>query len=87
MGMKETIKMQHLCETLYETRVAAAERLISSFVLFHRMVKPISKVPFLGFDMDRTESRLRVASTPAPVAMRGIPDFEDTDSTPGILPL
>eukprot|EP00927_Polykrikos_kofoidii_P057293 TRINITY_DN5140_c0_g1_i1.p1 TRINITY_DN5140_c0_g1~~TRINITY_DN5140_c0_g1_i1.p1 ORF type:complete len:1692 (+),score=248.08 TRINITY_DN5140_c0_g1_i1:164-5077(+) len=56
-----------LTEALYETRVAAAERLLSFFVVFHRAVKPLSLVPGLKFDMDRSESRLRVASTPAPV--------------------
>eukprot|EP00928_Gymnodinium_smaydae_P086961 TRINITY_DN7133_c0_g2_i1.p1 TRINITY_DN7133_c0_g2~~TRINITY_DN7133_c0_g2_i1.p1 ORF type:complete len:525 (+),score=60.57 TRINITY_DN7133_c0_g2_i1:120-1577(+) len=77
----EVLDKQVLCEHLYETRVAAQERLIAFFVLFHRMVKPISRVPFLGFDMDRTESRLRVASTPAPVAMRAkLDDMDDTNA-------
>jgi len=54
-------------ERLYETRVAAAERLLASYVLLHSAVKPISKLWWLSFDLDRSESRLRVASTPAPV--------------------
>jgi len=69
--LKHVLDMQCLMEHLYETRVASIERLIGFFVLFHRMVLPISRVPFLGFAIDRTESRLRVASTPAPVAVRG----------------
>jgi hypothetical protein len=54
-------------EQLYETRIAAMERLMGFFVVFHRAVKPVSRMPILAFDMDRSESRLRVASTPAPV--------------------
>merc|ERR1719399_2377753 len=56
-----------MVEHLYETRVAAAERLLAFFVIFHHAVKPLSKLWGLSFDMDRSESRLRVASTPAPV--------------------
>lgn len=56
-----------LIEHLYETRIAAAERLLAFFVLFHEAVYPLSRLPGLSFDIDRTESRLRVASTPAPV--------------------
>jgi len=69
--LNHVLEMQRLLEHLYETRVGATERLIGFLVLFHRMVNPISVLPFLNFTMDRTESRLRVASTPAPVAMRG----------------
>jgi hypothetical protein len=54
-------------ESLYETRIAAAERLLANFVIFHRAVKPVARVWGLSFDLDRSESRLRVASTPAPV--------------------
>lgn len=54
-------------EQLYETRIAAMERLMGFFVVFHRAVKPVSRMPILAFDMDRSESRLRVASTPAPI--------------------
>jgi hypothetical protein len=54
-------------EQLYETRIAAMERLMGFYVVFHRAVKPVSRMPILAFDMDRSESRLRVASTPAPI--------------------
>jgi hypothetical protein len=82
-GQREVVVGAHLCqkttdsgkliesirtlESLYETRVAAAERLIAGYVLLHRAVKPLSKLWWLSYDMDRSESRLRVASTPAPV--------------------
>jgi len=54
-------------EQLYDTRIAAMERLMGFYVVFHRAVKPVSRMPILSFDMDRSESRLRVASTPAPI--------------------
>jgi hypothetical protein len=61
-------------EFLYETRVASAERLIAGWVLMHKAVRPISKLWWLSYDMDRSESRLRVASTPAPVPfVEGLP--------------
>merc|ERR1711874_235745 len=56
-----------LMESLYETRIAAAERLLANFIVFHQAVKPVSQIWGLSFDLDRSESRLRVASTPAPV--------------------
>merc|ERR1711865_1005202 len=56
-----------IIEHLYETRIAAMERLMGFYVVFHRAVKPVSRMPIIPFDMDRSESRLRVASTPAPI--------------------
>jgi hypothetical protein len=35
--------------------------------MFHQAVKPLSRLPWWGYDLDRSASRLRVASTPAPV--------------------
>jgi hypothetical protein len=56
-----------LVESLYETRVAAAERLLAFFVMLYHAVHPTSRLPFWQYHLDRSESRLRVASTPAPV--------------------
>eukprot|EP00747_Dinoflagellata_sp_TGD_P139790 gnl/TRDRNA2_/TRDRNA2_175938_c6_seq6.p1 gnl/TRDRNA2_/TRDRNA2_175938_c6~~gnl/TRDRNA2_/TRDRNA2_175938_c6_seq6.p1 ORF type:complete len:1830 (+),score=285.34 gnl/TRDRNA2_/TRDRNA2_175938_c6_seq6:718-5490(+) len=64
---KELLAELCLIESLYETRVAAAERLLSFFVILYHAVRPLSRLWGLHFDMDRSESRLRVASTPAPV--------------------
>jgi len=66
-GGKEMIAELGYMEGIYETRVAAAERLLAFYVLFHAAVRPVSRLWGLSFDMDRSESRLRVASTPAPV--------------------
>jgi len=70
-GMQQVLESQRVLEYFYESRVGATERLIGFMVLFHRMVSGASRVPYLGFAMDRSESRLRIASTPAPVPMRG----------------
>jgi len=78
---QEMIDELRLLETLYESRVGAAERLLSFYVLFHRAVKPLSRLPWMRFDMDRSASRLRVASTPAPVAfveeLPPMPQYKD----------
>eukprot|EP00930_Biecheleria_cincta_P093561 TRINITY_DN839_c0_g1_i3.p1 TRINITY_DN839_c0_g1~~TRINITY_DN839_c0_g1_i3.p1 ORF type:complete len:1466 (+),score=253.31 TRINITY_DN839_c0_g1_i3:175-4572(+) len=72
MDHSELLNAMKITENFHEARVASAERLVAWFVFFHAMAKPSSRLPFLGFDLGRSESRLRVASTPAPVAMHGI---------------
>jgi len=67
-------------ETLYETRIAAAERLLAFYVIFHRAVSTLSKLPLASFDIDRSESRLRVASTPAPIPfVEHLPNLEERE--------
>eukprot|EP00930_Biecheleria_cincta_P085508 TRINITY_DN7489_c0_g1_i1.p1 TRINITY_DN7489_c0_g1~~TRINITY_DN7489_c0_g1_i1.p1 ORF type:complete len:1920 (+),score=339.39 TRINITY_DN7489_c0_g1_i1:80-5761(+) len=67
-----------LLEGLYESRIASAERLLAFFVLFHEAVRRVASLPFLSYDMDRSESRLRVASTPAPVGfVESLPEGGD----------
>lgn len=67
-----------LVEGLYESRIASAERLLAFFVMFHEAVRRVASLPFLGYDMDRSESRLRVASTPAPVGfVESLPSDSD----------
>jgi len=84
----ELLRQLRVLERLYETRVAAAERLLAFYVLFHSAVEPISKLWWLSFDMDRSESRLRVASTPAPVPfVESLPQLPDRNPSmvPGFL--
>jgi len=68
----ELLQHMKLTESFYESRVGSTERLLSWFVLLHAMAEPSSRLPFLRYDLGKTESRLRVASTPAPV-----PNHED----------
>jgi len=66
-GGRELLEGLRALERLYETRIGAAERLLASYVVLHRAAQPVSRLRFLSYDLDRSESRLRVASTPAPV--------------------
>jgi hypothetical protein len=67
----EVIHESRPAELFYESRVASAERLVSWFVLLHAMATPSSRLPFLSYELGKSESRLRVASTPAPVPFSG----------------
>lgn len=72
-GLEESdvLEKSRLTEAFYESRVGGVERLISWYVIFHAMAEPSSRLPFLGYDLGKTESMLRVASTPAPVPAHG----------------
>jgi len=79
-------------ECLFESRVLAAERLLSFMVMFHTAIKPLSLFPVLNYDIDRSESRLRVASTPAPVPfveapLKPIPTFDPIPEMPEVAPV
>mmetsp|Transcript_116338 Transcript_116338/g.329097 ORF Transcript_116338/g.329097 Transcript_116338/m.329097 type:complete len:718 (-) Transcript_116338:166-2319(-) len=63
----EVLEGTRAVELFHEARVGSAERLIAWFVLFHSMAEPSSRLPFLTYELGKSESRLRVASTPAPV--------------------
>lgn len=61
-------------QVLYETRCASLQRLVGFFVLFHAMGRRVegfwSYVSFgvLAYDMSRTQSMMRVATTASPVS-------------------
>jgi len=76
----EVLPRLRAVEEWYETRVAAGERLVGFYVLLHAMVQPSSRLPFLSYEMGKSESRLRVASTPAPVPMVGSAGEEGSSS-------
>jgi len=71
---EEAMKQLHLMQTLYESRLASLQRLVGFMVLFYRMGKMVQDfwqcVSFglLGYNMSRTQSILRVASTASPVS-------------------
>lgn len=70
----EVMSKQRLMQTLYESRLASLQRLVSFFVMFHQMGKlvqdfwPTVSFGLLGYDMSRTQSIMRVASTASPVS-------------------
>ena len=61
-------------QQLYETRFASLQRLIGFFVMFHEMGKtvqdfwPMVSCGLLGYDMSRSQSMLRVATTASPIS-------------------
>ena len=65
---------QRTLQQLYETRFASQQRLVAFFVLFHAMAKrvqdfwPAVSFGLLGYDMSRSQSMLRVATTASPVS-------------------
>ncbi|CAJ1922340.1 unnamed protein product [Cylindrotheca closterium] len=67
-------RSQHLCQELYESRVASLQRFVSMTVMFHHMGRRVenffSNISFglLGYRIDRTHSIMRIATTASPVS-------------------
>jgi len=61
-------------QELYEGRIASLERLVGFLVLFHSMAKavqdfwPMVSFGILGYDMSRSQSIMRVATTASPIS-------------------
>jgi hypothetical protein len=59
---------------LYESRVASLQRFVAMTVMFHQMGKQVQdffpriSFGYLGYQMDRTHSILRIATTASPVS-------------------
>ena len=70
----ELCDRQRSLQQLYETRFASLQRLIAFFVLFYAMGKrvqdfwPAVSLGLLGYDMSRSQSMLRVATTASPIS-------------------
>jgi len=70
----ELMERQRLLQTLYESRFAATERFIAFLVLFHAMGSkveawwPSASLGMLRYDMSRTQSIMRIATTASPVS-------------------
>ena len=70
----ELCDRQRSLQQLYETRFASLQRLVAFFVLFHAMGKrvqnfwPAVSFGLLGYDMSRSQSMLRVATTASPIS-------------------
>ena len=68
------VEKQRLSERLYENRCASLQRLVSFFVLFHQMGLDVMQFwsrcsgGLLAYDMDRTHSIMRIATTASPVS-------------------
>ena len=71
---QELMDRQHLIQSLYESRIGALHRFVAFLVMFHKMGKTVQdfwpKVSFglLKYDMSRTHSIMRIATTASPVS-------------------
>lgn len=67
-------RSQHLCQELYESRIASLQRFVAMTVMFHHMGRRVenffSFISFglWGYRMDRTHSIMRIATTASPVS-------------------
>lgn len=65
---REIQDQEHVVQSLYEDRVAAMERFVSFCVLFHAMARSNASPLLLPpWDISRSQSYLRVATTASPV--------------------
>jgi hypothetical protein len=68
------VASQNVSMHLYETRIASLQRFVSMAVMFHEMGKrvadfwPAVSGGYLGYDMSRTHSIMRIATTASPVS-------------------
>lgn len=68
------MEKQTLPQRMYETRMASLQRCVAFMVLFHEMGRRVQRfwpaVSFgrLRYDMDRTQSIMRIATTASPVS-------------------
>ena len=74
MTTAQLFERQQLVQVLYEGRFASMQRLVAFFVMFHAMGKrvqdfwPMVSCGLLGYDMSRSQSMLRVATTASPIS-------------------
>jgi hypothetical protein len=68
------VASQNISMHLYEARIASLQRFVSMSVMFHEMGKrvqdfwPAVSCGYLGYDMSRTHSIMRIATTASPVS-------------------
>ena len=78
LSEREIQDQQALVQTLYETRMASLQRLLGFMVVFHAMgglvqtFWRVASLGALGYDMSRTQSIMRVATTASPVSGSGV---------------
>ena len=71
---------QHFAMELYESRIASLQRFIAMCVMFHQMGKrvqdffPKYSLGLLGYNMERTHSIMRIATTASPVSGDAVRD-------------
>ena len=74
LSTDELLQRQQLVQVLSETRFDAMQRLLAFLLVFYTMGKqvqdwwPRASLGLLGYDMSRTHSIMRVATTASPVS-------------------
>jgi len=74
LDSSDIMQRQQLVQTLSESRFDSMQRLIAFYVLFHAMGQavqdfwPAATCGIFGYDMSRTQSIMRVATTASPVS-------------------
>mmetsp|Transcript_46359 Transcript_46359/g.88497 ORF Transcript_46359/g.88497 Transcript_46359/m.88497 type:complete len:1353 (-) Transcript_46359:72-4130(-) len=77
----ELMEKQALPQRLYETRIASMQRCVAFMTMFHEMglrvqqFWPMVSCGFLRYDMDRTQSIMRIATTASPVSGMDVQDM------------
>lgn len=72
--LEQLLEAQRLLSILYETRLASLERLLAFMVTFHTMGKAVQdfwprvSLGILGYNMARSQSMMRIATTASPVS-------------------
>ncbi|GJP47206.1 hypothetical protein CLOM_g6423, partial [Closterium sp. NIES-68] len=66
--VRQLLHSQAPIEDICENRFLSLERLIAFHVLFHRMAAVVASLPPLRFNIAQSQSRLRIATTAAPVS-------------------
>ena len=85
--MLELFNKTATLERWHENRHASFERYIAFLVLFHQMAARVASFAPLAFNISRSQSQLRVATTAAPISAAEIQqqwgvDFDDFGENP-----
>ncbi|EKX36351.1 hypothetical protein GUITHDRAFT_155261 [Guillardia theta CCMP2712] len=75
----------NLVEIMYENRFASLERYVAFLVFFHAMAKRVASFPLLPFDISRSQSQLRIATTAAPISAAEVEREWATDKSASLL--
>ena len=83
-SVRRKLDKTQVIEHLFESRVASFERYVSMLVMFHSMARKCSN-PWLlpAWDISRSQSNLRVATTACPVSVEEGDDEEEGEEEEG----
>lgn len=76
----DDIPLERTVQLLYDSRFASLERWVSAFVFFYSMAHKVSRFRPLRYDMSRTQSGTRIATTAAPVSAAAISSIVKANS-------